>query len=214
MLKSVVVSKKYVYLRTDKEFYKIASSQVTPGMFVDYKVEVGSESNILLYILFSVIFLGIVSLFARWFQKKDDFSFGKNTANTASAMPMDSQAPVESLKSEVTFDDIGGISDVKMELEEIIDFIKNPKRYKNFGAHMPRGVLLVGPPGVGKTMIAKAVAHEAGVPFYYQSGASFVQIYVGMGAKRVHELFAAAKNNAPSIIFIDEIDAVGKKRGW
>ena len=88
--------KKYVYLRTDKEFYKIASSQVTPGMFVDYKVEVGSESNILLYILFSVIFLGIVSLFARWFQKKDDFSFGKNRANTASAMPMDSQAPVES----------------------------------------------------------------------------------------------------------------------
>ncbi|WP_294965270.1 AAA family ATPase, partial [Sulfurimonas sp.] len=104
------------------------------------------------------------------------------------------------------------ISDVKIELEEIIDFIKNPKRYKSFGARMPRGVLLVGPPGVGKTMIAKAVAHEAGVPFFYQSGASFVQIYVGMGAKRVHELFHAAKNNAPSIIFIDEIDAVGKKR--
>ncbi|MDF1876162.1 AAA family ATPase, partial [Sulfurimonas sp. SAG-AH-194-I05] len=108
--------------------------------------------------------------------------------------------------------DIGGITDVKQELEEIIDFMKNPKRYKDFGARMPRGVLLVGPPGVGKTMIAKAVANEAGVPFYYQSGASFVQIYVGMGAKRVHELFQAAKNNSPSIIFIDEIDAVGKKR--
>ena len=119
---------------------------------------------------------------------------------------------VKPTKSDVSFSDIGGISDVKMELEEIIDFMKNTKRYKNFGARMPRGVLLVGPPGVGKTMIAKAVAHEAGVAFYYQSGASFVQIYVGMGAKRVHELFAAAKNNAPSIIFIDEIDAVGKKR--
>ena len=101
---------------------------------------------------------------------------------------------------------------MKIELEEIIDFMKNPKKYKNFGARMPRGVLLIGPPGVGKTMIAKAVAHEAGVPFFYQSGASFVQIYVGMGAKRVHDLFQAAKNNSPSIIFIDEIDAVGKKR--
>ncbi len=212
-VKSVVVSKEYVYLRTDKDFYKIASTQVTPGMFVDYKVKVGNESNILVYVLFLVIFLGLGSLLVRWLQKKDTFMFGSNTANASTSLPMDAQAPVESLKSEVTFDDIGGISDVKMELEEIIDFIKNPKRYKNFGAHMPRGVLLVGPPGVGKTMIAKAVAHEAGVPFYYQSGASFVQIYVGMGAKRVHELFAAAKNNSPSIIFIDEIDAVGKKRG-
>jgi ATP-dependent metalloprotease FtsH len=121
-------------------------------------------------------------------------------------------SPIECIKSDVSFSDIGGILDVKNEFEEIIDFIKNPKRYKNFGARMPRGVLLVGPPGVGKTMIAKAVANEAGVPFYYQSGASFVQIYVGMGAKRVHELFQAAKNNSPSIIFIDEIDAVGKKR--
>jgi ATP-dependent metalloprotease FtsH len=116
------------------------------------------------------------------------------------------------VKSTVRFSDIGGISDVKEELEEIIDFLRNPKRYYNFGARMPRGVLLVGPPGVGKTMIAKAVAAEADVPFFYQSGASFVHIYVGMGAKRVHELFAAAKKNAPSIIFIDEIDAVGKKR--
>lgn len=119
---------------------------------------------------------------------------------------------VTPVRSKVRFSDIGGVSEVKEDLEEIIDFLKNPKRYHSFGARMPRGVLLVGPPGVGKTMIAKAVAAEADVPFFYQSGASFVQIYVGMGAKRVHELFGTAKRNAPSIIFIDEIDAVGKKR--
>ncbi len=209
-VKNVVVTKKYVYLKTDKEFYKIASNQVSPKMFVDYKVEVGSDSNILLYVLFSVLFLGAGSLALRYFQKRE--SVGYSNQNSSASASIGSDTPVECFKSDVTFNDIGGISDVKIELEEIIDFMKNPKRYKNFGARMPRGVLLVGPPGVGKTMVAKAVAHEAGVPFYYQSGASFVQIYVGMGAKRVHELFSAAKNNSPSIIFIDEIDAVGKKR--
>jgi len=211
----VVVSKEYVYLKTKENFYRIASSQVTPKMFVDYKVEVGTNSNVLIYVLLSILFLGFGSLILRYFQKKGNISIsssGISKESKDSLMP-EVSGPIESMKSDVTFDDIGGISDVKIELEEIIDFIKNPKRYKSFGARMPRGVLLVGPPGVGKTMIAKAVANAAGVPFYYQSGASFVQIYVGMGAKRVHELFAAAKKNAPSIIFIDEIDAVGKKRG-
>lgn len=210
----VVVTKEYVYLKTQKGFYKIASSQVTPAMFVDYKVEVGNESNILVYILFFVLFLGLGSLALRYWQKYSGVTITRSgiSKGTSTAMPSDISSKIESTKSDVSFDDIGGISDVKIELEEIIDFMKNPKRYKSFGARMPRGVLLVGPPGVGKTMIAKAVAHAAEVPFYYQSGASFVQIYVGMGAKRVHELFAAAKKNAPSIIFIDEIDAVGKKR--
>lgn len=126
--------------------------------------------------------------------------------------PLTSQSRSMAVKSTLKFSDIGGISEVKVELEEIIDFLKNPLHYKNFGARLPRGVLLVGEPGVGKTMIAKAVAGEADVPFYYQSGASFVQIYVGMGAKRVHELFESAKLNTPSIIFIDEIDAIGKTR--
>jgi ATP-dependent metalloprotease FtsH len=102
---------------------------------------------------------------------------------------------------------------VKEELEEIIDFLKEPQKYRNLDIRLPKGVLLVGPPGVGKTLISKAVAGEAGVPFFYQSGASFVHIYVGMGAKRVSELFKKAKEMAPSIIFIDEIDAVGKSRG-
>ena len=211
----VIVSKEYVYLKTKNHFYRIASSQVTPKMFIDYKVEVGNNSNVLLYLLFIILFLALGSLILRYLQKKGNISISSAGISKEAQTPLPSEmnTAIESMKSDVTFNDIGGISDVKIELEEIIDFMKNPKRYKSFGARMPRGVLLVGPPGVGKTMIAKAVANAAGVPFYYQSGASFVQIYVGMGAKRVHELFAAAKKNAPSIIFIDEIDAVGKKRG-
>lgn len=214
-VEKVVATKKYVYLKTKTGYYKIPFSQVSPNMFKNYKVEVDNESNILMYLLFVVLFLGLGSLALRAWQKKsltEFFSLNNLKSDSAAAPNSMVNTQIEAIKSDVSFDDIGGISDVKVELEEIIDFMKNPKRYKNFGARMPKGVLLVGPPGVGKTMIAKAVAHEAGVPFYYQSGASFVQIYVGMGAKRVHELFAAAKKNAPSIIFIDEIDAVGKKR--
>ena len=214
-VKKIVVTKQYVFLKTDRGYYRIPSSQVTPKMFVDYKVTVGTEANILIYILFFVVFLGFGSLIFRYFQKRNFHFVGEvqsKNSETPSALMPENSSVIEAIKSDVSFADIGGISDVKIELEEIIDFMKNPKRYKSFGARMPKGVLLVGPPGVGKTMIAKAVAHEAEVPFYYQSGASFVQIYVGMGAKRVHELFVAAKKNAPSIIFIDEIDAVGKKR--
>ena len=115
--------------------------------------------------------------------------------------------------SNYNFDDVAGITEVKEELVEIVDFLKNPSKYRDFGINLPKGVLLVGPPGVGKTLIAKALAGEAGVPFFYQSGSSFVQMYVGVGAKRVRDLFAKAKMNAPSIIFIDEIDAIGKSRG-
>ena len=115
--------------------------------------------------------------------------------------------------SNVTFKDVAGISEVKEELTEIVDFLKNPEKYRSFGINLPKGVLLVGPPGVGKTLIAKALAGEAGVPFFYQSGSSFVQMYVGVGAKRVRDLFSKAKAMAPSIIFIDEIDAIGKARG-
>ncbi|MBN1839458.1 MAG: ATP-dependent metallopeptidase FtsH/Yme1/Tma family protein [Campylobacterales bacterium] len=120
---------------------------------------------------------------------------------------------IRPVRAQVSFKDVAGIQDVKEELEEVVDFLKNPAKYKRYGIRLPKGVLLVGPPGVGKTMIAKAVAGEASVPFFYQSGATFVQIYVGMGAKRVKELFSQAKAHAPSIIFIDEIDAVGRARG-
>ncbi len=209
-VKNVVVTKEYVYLKTEHGIYKIASSQVNPSMLGDYKVEVGGETNVLLYLFFVVLIIGLGSLGVKFLLKYLNKDL-PSLKQASSQLPTNS-IRIESIKTDVSFDDIGGISDVKVELEEIIDFMKNPKRYKSFGARMPRGVLLVGPPGVGKTMIAKAVASEANVPFFYQSGASFVQIYVGMGAKRVHELFEAAKKNAPSIIFIDEIDAVGKKR--
>jgi ATP-dependent metalloprotease FtsH len=113
----------------------------------------------------------------------------------------------------VTFADVAGIEEVKEELFDIIDFLSNPSKYTKFGVRVPKGVILAGPPGVGKTMIAKAVAGEAKVPFFYQSGSSFVQIFVGVGHKLVRELFAQAKKHYPAIIFIDEIDAVGKARG-
>ena len=111
--------------------------------------------------------------------------------------------------SDVRFSDVAGISEVKDELIEIVDFLKNPAKYRNFGIKLPKGILMIGEPGVGKTLIAKAVAGEADVPFFYQSGASFAEVFVGVGARRVRELFAKAKSCAPAIIFIDEIDKVG-----
>ncbi len=135
----------------------------------------------------------------------------KTKANNEEVQADDS-SHIEVIKPNTTFKDVAGIASVKEELEEIVEFLDNPKKYHKYGIKLPKGVLLYGPPGVGKTLIARAVAGEANVPFFYQSGASFVQIYVGMGAKRVRELFAKAKSNAPSIIFIDEIDAIGKTR--
>ncbi|MGN0609549.1 MAG: ATP-dependent metallopeptidase FtsH/Yme1/Tma family protein, partial [Oscillospiraceae bacterium] len=112
-----------------------------------------------------------------------------------------------------TFADVAGADEEKAELAEIVDFLKNPKKYTEMGARIPKGVLLMGPPGTGKTLLAKAVAGEAGVPFFSISGSDFVELYVGVGASRVRDLFETAKKNAPAIIFIDEIDAVGRHRG-
>lgn len=113
----------------------------------------------------------------------------------------------------VTFQDVAGLEEAKEEIEEVVDFLKNPDRYTKLGAHIPKGVLLVGPPGTGKTLLAKAVAGEAQVPFFSLSGSDFVEMFVGVGASRVRDLFKQAKEKAPSIIFIDEIDAIGRARG-
>jgi len=116
-------------------------------------------------------------------------------------------------KIEVKFKDVAGMDQAKKEIVEFVDFLKNPEKYKALGAKIPKGALLVGPPGTGKTLLAKAVAGEAGVPFFATSGSDFVEMFVGVGASRVRDLFKKAKDKAPSILFIDEIDAVGKKRG-
>ena len=120
---------------------------------------------------------------------------------------------VDPSKNKVTFADVAGAEEEKEELKEIVDFLKNPKNYVDLGARIPKGVLLVGPPGTGKTLLAKAVAGEANVPFFSISGSDFVEMFVGVGASRVRDLFEQAKRNAPSIVFIDEIDAVGRHRG-
>jgi len=116
-------------------------------------------------------------------------------------------------KKRVTFDDVAGADEEKAELEEVVDFLKDPRKFNAVGARIPKGVLLVGPPGTGKTLLARAVAGEAGVPFFSISGSDFVEMFVGVGASRVRDLFENAKKNAPCIIFIDEIDAVGRQRG-
>lgn len=179
---------------------------------VDLKKDTPVLDEILAVLALLVICFAGLAVYARF--KKQKLA-AQNENQKANVYEYDNIAAssVAPAISNVKFDDVAGIKDVKFELSEIVDFLKNPTKYKKFGIKMPKGVLMVGPPGVGKTLVAKAVAGEAGVPFFYQSGASFVQIYVGMGAKRVHELFLKAKAYSPSIIFIDEIDAVGKVRG-
>jgi len=116
-------------------------------------------------------------------------------------------------KGKVTFEDVAGIEEAKAELEEIVEFLKNPQKYQRLGARIPKGALLVGPPGTGKTLLARAIAGEAEVPFFTISGSDFVEMFVGVGASRVRDMFEQGKRNAPCIIFIDEIDAVGRHRG-
>ena len=124
-----------------------------------------------------------------------------------------SKAKLNENKKEVTFDDVANYEEVKEELQEVVEFLKNPKKFARLGAEVPKGVLLVGPPGTGKTLMARAIAGEAGVPFYFISGSDFVEMFVGVGASRVRDLFEKGKDNAPCIIFVDELDAVGRQRG-
>ena len=158
-----------------------------------------------LSILLPVILIGALFMFMMrqaQGQNNQALGFGKSKAKLYG-----------SDKEKVLFDDIAGNDSAKQDLEEVVDFLKHPKKYQQLGAKIPKGVLLVGNPGTGKTMLARAVAGEASVPFFSISGSEFVEMFVGVGASRVRDLFAKAKKNAPAIIFIDEIDAVGRKRG-
>lgn len=178
---------------------------------VIYGKEIQEPMSPLLYLLISVgfpilLFVGVGQLLSRTLQKKmgggNAMTFGKSNAKVY----------VEAQTGK-TFADVAGEDEAKEALGEIVDFLHNPKKYEAIGAQMPKGALLVGPPGTGKTLLARAVAGEAGVPFYSISGSDFVEMFVGVGASRVRDLFDQAKKTAPSIIFIDEIDAVGRQRG-
>ena len=176
------------------------------------KITVEQESQSVWVTIFSVIApLGLLIIFLIfWFismggrqSGNKTMSFGKSRARVVN----------QDDKNKVTFNDVAGVDEEKQELQEIVDFLKNPKKFTDMGARIPKGVLLVGHPGTGKTLLAKAVAGEAGVPFFIISGSDFVEMFVGVGASRVRDLFEQAKKNAPCIIFIDEIDAVGRQRG-
>ncbi len=152
----------------------------------------------IVFVLFWILFMNPAQS-----GNKSNMTFGKSKARMIT----------QNDKTRVMFKDVAGVDEEKQELEEIVDFLKSPKKYTDMGARIPKGVLLVGRPGTGKTLLAKAVAGEAGVPFFIISGSDFVEMFVGVGASRVRDLFDQAKKNAPCIIFIDEIDAVGRQRG-
>ena len=165
------------------------------------------ESSPWLLILVNVVPLVILIGGALWI-------FSRQMGSNNKSMDFGrSKARLSTDQNKVTFNDVAGLKEEKEEVRELIDFLKNPKRFQKLGARIPKGVLLVGPPGTGKTLLAKAVAGEANVPFYFISGSDFVELFVGVGASRVRDMFKQAKANAPCLIFIDEIDAVGRQRG-
>ena len=160
--------------------------------------------GLLLNFLPLIFFGGLILFMMRQAQGSNNqtLSFGRSRARM---MPFN--------RPTVTFADVAGVEEAKVELQEIVEFLKYPERFLSLGARIPKGVLLVGPPGTGKTLLARAVAGEAGVPFFHISGSEFVEMFVGVGAARVRDLFEQAKRNAPCIVFVDEIDAVGRHRG-
>src|SRR5881398_1046887 len=176
---------------------------------INFNTEAPSSSNLLLSVILPNVILFLVIGGFMWYMLRQTqsgnnqaISFGRSRARLLSGD-----------KPAVTFNDVAGVEEAKQELTEIVEFLKFPERFQAVGARIPKGVLLYGPPGTGKTLLARAVAGEAGVPFYSISGSDFVEMFVGVGASRVRDLFDQAKQNAPCIVFVDEIDAVGRQRG-
>ena len=202
-------NKEYAYAPSVVEISWLENSYVFPQV-KSGKLKLSSDppqSSVNFFSLLPTIIMVVALGFLFYFMMSQGgnnkaFQFGKNRAKLYK----------ENGKN-IRFADVAGLKEEKEELEEIVDFLKNPSKYSNLGARIPKGVLLVGNPGTGKTYISRATAGEAGVPFFTISGSDFVEMFVGVGASRVRDLFDQAKKNAPCIIFIDEIDAVGRKRG-
>ncbi len=189
----------------DAENYRKKYDEANPDSPLKYNLIPVSDNSFWLNLLPTLLMLGVMIFFIIFMMKNAGggkiSAFGKTNAK---------QAPSS---KKATFADVAGADEEKEELKEIVDFLRNSKKYSELGARIPKGVLLMGPPGTGKTLLARAVAGEANVPFFSISGSDFVEMFVGVGASRVRDLFEQAKKNAPSIIFIDEIDAVGRQRG-
>lgn len=189
---------------------KVANDQTLVPLLEENNISYGaySESNWLSDMLFSWV-IPVFIFFAIWMflASRMQKNMGSGILGMGSSKKL-----INSEKPKVKFDDVAGVEEAKDEVKEIVDFLKNPERYIRLGAKIPKGVLLVGPPGTGKTLLAKAVAGEAEVPFFSVSGSSFIEMFVGVGASRVRDLFENAKKEAPAIVFIDEIDAIGKSR--
>ncbi|MBR3153218.1 MAG: ATP-dependent zinc metalloprotease FtsH [Clostridia bacterium] len=178
----------------------------------DIKLSQNQESKFIAILeAFGPTILLMVFIFFIWILFMNPNSQGGNKTMSFGKSKARMMTPAD--KNKITFNDVAGVEEEKQELEEIVEFLKNPKKFTEMGARIPKGVLLVGQPGTGKTLLAKAVAGEAGVPFFIISGSDFVEMFVGVGASRVRDLFEQAKKNAPCIVFIDEIDAVGRQRG-
>jgi len=187
---------------------------VTAEMLQAVNLEIKSASGLkfwlvtLLPFLIPLFFIGFLLFFMlRQAQRGSNQAFGFTKSLVRMIMPQDKKKP------KTTFQDVAGLIEAKEELEEVVDFLKNPKKFLALGAKIPKGVLLVGPPGTGKTLLSRAVAGEAVVPFFHISGSEFVELFVGVGASRVRDTFLLAKKSAPSILFIDELDAIGRHRG-
>ncbi len=192
-----------------ESFTQILSDSKIEPTAVNYEIKDQTLGQLVAAVLPSIIGTGVVLLVILYMfrqargQQDSIFSFGQSKAKL-----------FDKGKQAVTFKDVAGVDEAKKELEEVVDFLKNPGKYKALGARTPKGVLLVGLSGVGKTLLARAVAGEAGVPFFSMAGSEFMEMLVGVGSARVRDLFATAKRAAPSIIFIDEIDAIGRQRGF
>jgi len=207
-LKGNASNKKEVNIPNMESFMTYVEEHLKDGSII---LNEKSESIFITFLSLLTPFGILIIFFVFWFLFMNGNSQGGN--KTMSFGKSKARLMNTADKNRITFKDVAGVDEEKEELEEIVEFLKSPKKFTDMGARIPKGVLLVGPPGTGKTLLAKAVAGEAGVPFFIISGSDFVEMFVGVGASRVRDLFEQAKKNAPCIIFIDEIDAVGRQRG-